>query len=1173
MNDEREPQQDPNHGEVAWQSTIGAQVDAPVSGMEETLEASVENEKTLAAGPSPGTNHFSTGSSLVDLRYQVVRELGRGGMGRVLLVHDSRIRRQVALKDMLGSEGGDSGTDPCRPSVRINRFLREIRLSGHLEHPSIVPIYDQGESDGRPYYTMRYIQGRSFSDALKACRSPGERLSLLPHFRDVCNAMAYAHSRNIIHRDLKPANVVLGGFGETMVVDWGLARMNGDSEEVDGRLAEELRHLQQDADDSQTVFGAALGTPAYMAPEQALGMLDRIDHQSDIYSLGAMLYEILTGEPPFTGGPLHHLLYRVVSEPFEPVRVRAPEAPAELAAIAEKALQKEKSDRYDSCTTMTADLSAWLSGEKVSTYNYSNWEILRRFIRKNRAMVAAASLGLIVLIATTVLTTWAWRQESRSREQTQVARDREVTARLHAQERKEQAETALAQKIVEERKANHRMAEAFMARAEQLFTEKYYLDAQVYAAASALFHPGNPLSPHHQPGFCMGDIDCVTLTARVHGLLLNARTRAAYVFDRAIVSDRLGRLRRTMNEIDLLHPSPDGRFVIPTLEARTVLVLEVSGGKVVLELTGLSEDVAQVSFDATGARIIAIGGSGELTAWEFPSGKRLFQTATGLKGCFFLAPLPGTGDLVLATEDGQVMRVDSLRSSWRSLAPQGSVPLREAVVSPSGRWLLLISPENPIQVHDFSTGMWRVLDRKAETGTHAAFSRREEHLVIQYPMSNVIRTLRPPDWKLMHEQPLLLEDGGHTFYSLTASLLPDDTLLGRSSTMIQLLNAGDLKVQQNFHTWGPFSMVYPSGRNLHVLSSISEIMVYSQFPFRQRLTMATLDGRVGLIQPVSPDLTVLGSWSGTAGVHDARTGVFTPVGTRRSGYIWCAALSPDGSTLLLGSFDRTVQIIDLPSNTVRRILSMEAQVTWLKFSPDGKRFHVATMEKLHTLDSASLQTIRQRPILPVFGNGPPVDAHPGKLMWHRPDPTRRELVFVIEELETGRVSEIVIPGAPVYPYNAMLLRDDWLVYQNHDNCLNVRRLPETAPRRRFCGFSAPISTVSVFEKADILVATGDDRTVRLWSLSTGRPILVIPTVTGQVAALSPDGRFLMIEDGFHALKLPLDLSILELSAEELLKKAEQSAGLCLDGTRLKPLPQCGSPLAKPAGNAVPAPER
>ncbi len=1168
MNDEREPHQDQKHGEVAWQSTIGAQEDAPVSGLEETLEASVENENTQAAGSSPRTNHSSIGSSLVDLRYKVVRELGRGGMGRVLLVHDSRIRRQVALKDLLGSEGVDSGTDPCRPSARINRFLREIRLSGHLEHPSIVPIYDQGESDGRPYYTMRYIQGRSFSDALKACGSPGERLSLLPHFRDVCNAMAYAHSRNIIHRDLKPANVVLGEFGETMVVDWGLARMKGDSDEADSRLAEELRHLQQDEDDSQTVFGTALGTPAYMAPEQALGQLDRIDHQSDIYSLGAMLYEILTGAPPFTGGPIHHLLYRVVSEPPEPVRVRAPEAPAELAAIAEKALQKEKTDRYESCTTMAADLSAWLSGEKVSTYNYSNWEILSRFVRRNRALVAAASLALIALIATAALTTRAWRQESRTRQRIQVARDREVTARQHAQERKVQAEAALAQKILEERKASHHLAEAFLARAEQMYQEKFYLEAMVYAAAAAFHHPGNPSSPHHHPGFCGSDNACLTLTARVHGLLLNAQTRTTYVFDRAIVSGRMDRLRRTMINIDLLHPSPDGRFVIPTLEAKEVLVFEVAGAKVSLALQGLGEDVAQVSFDAT------IGKSGELTGWEFPSGKRLFQAATGLMECFFLAPLPGTTDLVLATEDGHVARIDALLWSWRDFGPPELKPLHEAVVSPSGRWLLLISPENPVQVHDFSTGKWHALDRTAELGTHAAFSSPEDHLVMQLPVSNVIRTLRAPDWKMTHEMPLLREDGGHTFQSLTASRMPDDTLLGRSSNfLIQLFNARNLQVQQNFHTWGPFSMTYVSDRNLHILSSISEIMVYSQVPVRKRLIMTTFDGRVGLIQPVSSDLTILGSWSGKAGVYDARTGMFTPVGAPRSGYIWCADLSPDGRTLLLGSLDRSVQIIDLPSKTVRRILPMDAEVTWLKFSSDGKRFHVATMGKLHTFGSDGMQLLRQQAILPVFTNGPPIDAHPGKLMWHRPDATRRNLIFAIEELSTGQITEIAVPGEDVYPFNAMLLRGDWMVYQTHDNCLNVRRLSETTRPRRFCGFSAPVSTVSVKEKADLLLASSDDHTVRLWSLSTGLPLLVIPTLTGQVAALSQDGKFLMMEDGFRALKVPLELSNLKLTAKELLKKAEQAAGLCLEGTQLKPFPQCATPAGLPGEGLVPAKER
>ncbi|MBU1240464.1 serine/threonine protein kinase, partial [Myxococcota bacterium] len=239
-----------------------------VTGHEATVAADqvTGHETTVAATQAvkaghPAAGEQEQGGPLIEDRYKVEKELGRGGMGRVLLVHDMRIRRNVALKDLLGGDvtAGRGGTS--RPSPVVSRFMREVRLSGHLEHPSIVPIYDQGEIDGHPFYTMRYIQGRSFAEALAGCGSLKERLALLPHFRDVCNAMAYAHSRSIIHRDLKPANIILGEYGETMVVDWGLARMREDSEEADQRLAEEIRHLAHEADDLQTVFGVAMGTP------------------------------------------------------------------------------------------------------------------------------------------------------------------------------------------------------------------------------------------------------------------------------------------------------------------------------------------------------------------------------------------------------------------------------------------------------------------------------------------------------------------------------------------------------------------------------------------------------------------------------------------------------------------------------------------------------------------------------------------------------------------------------------------------------------------------------------------------------------------------------------------------------------------------------------------------
>jgi tRNA A-37 threonylcarbamoyl transferase component Bud32 len=235
-------------------------------------------------------------------RFRVLRPHARGGLGAVFVALDCELHREVALKQILDSHADDP--------VSRARFLLEAEVPGGLEHPGIVPIYGLGaHADGRPYYAMRFIRGDSLKEAIDRFhgdetlrRDPGRRSlelrKLLRRFNDVANAIGYAHARGILHRDIKPGNVIIGKHCETLVVDWGLAKVTGKADPGSGErtLVPSLA-----SGSSETLPGSALGTPAYMSPEQAEGDLDRLGPQSDVYSLGATLYCLLTGEPPFAG--------------------------------------------------------------------------------------------------------------------------------------------------------------------------------------------------------------------------------------------------------------------------------------------------------------------------------------------------------------------------------------------------------------------------------------------------------------------------------------------------------------------------------------------------------------------------------------------------------------------------------------------------------------------------------------------------------------------------------------------------------------------------------------------------------------------------------------------------------------------------------------------------------
>ena len=278
------------------------------------------------------------------LRFRVLRPHAKGGLGQVSVAHDEELHREVALKEIQEEHADD-------PESRA-RFLLEAEITGGLEHPGIVPVYGLGTyADGRPYYAMRFIKGDSLKDAIERFhqaerpgRQTGERSlrlrDLLGRFVDVCNAVAYAHSRGILHRDLKPGNIMLGQYGETLVVDWGLAKPLEQPEQVTPSH-EGLLKPSSGSGSAPTQMGRALGTPHFMSPEQAAGRLDLLGPASDVYSLGATLYCLLVGRPPFDDGDLGILLQQVQRGNFPRPRQVKADVPAPLEAISLKALVLE----------------------------------------------------------------------------------------------------------------------------------------------------------------------------------------------------------------------------------------------------------------------------------------------------------------------------------------------------------------------------------------------------------------------------------------------------------------------------------------------------------------------------------------------------------------------------------------------------------------------------------------------------------------------------------------------------------------------------------------------------------------------------------------------------------------------------------------------------------------
>jgi tetratricopeptide (TPR) repeat protein len=329
----------------------------------------------------------------------------KGGMGEIWLAEDTDVGRSVALKRMLGRQPASQA-----------RFLIEAQITGQLEHPGIVPVHELGQTpDGQPFYVMKFVRGqtlkkviREYHAALKESGQPQEveELRLLQIFSSLCQTVAYAHSRGVLHRDLKPENVMLGPYGETLVLDWGIAKVLGqpDLDLFAESPDTEYVQLTGTITETGTQAGAIMGSPSYMAPEVAGGRNDEVDQRSDVYLLGATLYEILTGALPRKADTLLLLLKKAQHEPPAPPRQVNPHVPRALEAICLKAMAFRKEDRYASALEVAGDVQRYLAGEPVSAYREGTLARAWRWAKKHRvaltrSAVAALVVGLVAVSA------------------------------------------------------------------------------------------------------------------------------------------------------------------------------------------------------------------------------------------------------------------------------------------------------------------------------------------------------------------------------------------------------------------------------------------------------------------------------------------------------------------------------------------------------------------------------------------------------------------------------------------------------------------------------------------------------------------------------------------------------------------------------------------------------
>ena len=467
-----------------------------------------------SVGPLSGT-----GTSIG--RYSLRGLHASGGLGEVFAARDTELNREVAVKRIKSRYADDPGSR--------RRFLTEAELTARLDHPGVVPVFGLvNDVRGRPVYAMRFIRGETLKDEIDRYHNQGDKKQdsaktegegkwadpglaaapvappsavprtvafrqLLSRFVAVCQAIAYAHEKGIIHRDIKPANVMVGKFGEVLVVDWGLAKSLTDGPDP-ARLMKHaadagFRHDPEATDlpSHATMAGTAVGTPSYMPPEQAAGQLDKVGPRADVYSLGATLFVILTGKAPFTGKSAVETLDQVRKGAFEPPGAVNADCPKPLDAICRKAMALSPDDRYPSAQALAADVERWLSDEPVSAYQDPFTARAARWARRHPARVAAAASLLLAGLIAAAGIAWAVHlgEKETARERDNVVKQKQETDAALAEVTRQKQETADALAREKKAKEDVEAERDRVARAREIARERY---EKAVAAYGTLVH-------------------------------------------------------------------------------------------------------------------------------------------------------------------------------------------------------------------------------------------------------------------------------------------------------------------------------------------------------------------------------------------------------------------------------------------------------------------------------------------------------------------------------------------------------------------------------------------------------------------------------------------------------------------------------------------------------------